>query len=238
MPPERPRKLSQLAVIIPTLNESGGISELLASLAPLRSQGAQVIVIDGESSDDTLARLGNQIDHVQIVAKGRARQLNAGAALVQSQWLWFLHADSKVTPMLIAEITQRCRNVRAWACCNVWIDGQSRGLRVISFFMNFRSRLTGIATGDQGLLIHRQAFATVGGFVDQPLMEDVAISAALRRQYGWPQRFKNGLGTSGRRWEAGGIVRTQLRMWWLRWRYWCGASPTVLAAQYRPEQKG
>ncbi|MRH77536.1 glycosyltransferase [Spiribacter sp. C176] len=238
MPPEPPLKLNQLAVVIPTLNERDGIRDLLLSLAPLRDQGAQIVVVDGESTDDTVARLGNEVDQVLVIPKGRARQMNAGAKATDAQWLWFLHADSRVTPMLITEIMQRCGDVRAWACCDVWIEGQSKGLKVIGLFMNLRSRLSGIATGDQGLLIHRQAFVSVGGFLEQPLMEDVAMSAALRRQFGRPQRFKRKLGTSGRRWEVGGLLRTQLRMWWVRWLYWRGVSPSVLAAQYRPEQKG
>lgn len=238
MPPTHAQALSHLAVIIPTFNEGERITRLLKALAPLREQGAQVVVVDGQSEDGTMAALTSGVDQVLTAPRGRAAQMNAGAAAVEQEVLWFLHADSVLSPRLVSAVCRQLKDLRAWACCDVWIEGHSKNLAVIALFMNLRSRLTGIATGDQSLLVRRDAFSSVGGFRCQPLMEDVSISAALCARYGWPQRLGCRLGTSGRRWEAGGIWRTQMRMWWLRWRYWRGASPEVLAASYRPEKKG
>lgn len=238
MPQEPPYDLAAFTVIIPTLNEGDGIESLLMALAPLRERGGTVILVDGESEDDTLMRVGEGADQVHVFPSGRAAQMNAGAGMAQTEWLWFLHADSQVPDALLNALATESARIPVWACCPVWIDGQSPLLSVIAFFMNWRSRLSGIATGDQSLLIRRDVFAAVGGFIDQPLMEDVAMSVNLRARYGKPKWLSSKLGTSGRRWEKGGLVRTQCRMWWLRWRYWRGASPAVLSAIYRPEEKG
>ena len=104
-------------------------------------------------------------------------------------------------------------------------------LPIVAALMNGRSRLTGIATGDQAIFVTRDAFARVGGFPDIPLMEDIAFSSAMRR-IARPACLAEKVTTSGRRWEKHGVWRTILTMWWLRLRFWFGVSPQTLAREY------
>jgi GT2 family glycosyltransferase len=114
----------------------------------------------------------------------------------------------------------------------VQITGRPAALKVVAWMMNQRSRWTGIATGDQAIFMRRAAFAAVGGFPDQPLMEDIEICKRLR-DLAWPVCLADKAITSGRRWEAHGVWRTVLLMWRLRWAYWRGVPAEQLAKAYR-----
>lgn len=222
-----------LSIIIPTLNEAERLPRLLASLSPLRTRGTEVIVVDGGSGDESLSRAQRGADCVMSAPRGRARQMNAGAAAAHGTILLFLHADMDLpvdADHLIAHGVER--SDRCWGRFDVRIEGRPWMLRVIATSMNWRSRLTGIATGDQGIFVTRDAFQRVGGFRDQPLMEDIALSAALRR-LSRPVCLSGPAVTSGRRWESRGVWRTIFLMWRLRWQYWRGVSPERLAASYR-----
>lgn len=225
-------------MIVPALDEGAGIEAALEALAPVRADGGEVIVVDGGSGDDTVARARALADHVTSAARGRARQMNAGAAAASGDVLWFVHADT----IADADAGMRLRTAlagsdREWGRFGVRLSDDRFLLRLVAWSMNRRSCLTGIATGDQGMFVRRTAFDAVGGFPEIPLMEDVALSRALRRR-SRPLCLGVGLTTSARRWLDGGILRTIGLMWRLRFAYWRGADPEVLARRYVIGQRG
>jgi rSAM/selenodomain-associated transferase 2 len=221
-----------LSLIVPALNEAQGIIDMLQALQPLRNRGCEVIVVDGGSTDHTPVRARRWCDQVLRAPGGRARQMNAGAAAASGEILCFLHADCFLpdgADGLIVDGLARGR--RSWGRFDVKISGKHPMLRVIAQLMNWRSRLTGIATGDQGLFMTRSVFEAAGRFPEIALMEDIALTKQLKR-YGKPLCITHRLTTSGRRWEKHGLWRTVLLMWRLRLAYWLGADPNRLAAQY------
>jgi rSAM/selenodomain-associated transferase 2 len=221
-----------LSIIIPCLDEAEGIAATLASLAPLRARGVEVIVVDGGSRDDTVARATPLADLVIAAPRGRARQMNAGAMRARGEILLFLHADSLLpdaADLLIVDGLKRLR--RGWGRFDVAIAGRHPLLRVVERLMNLRSRLTGIATGDQAIFVTRSLFTAAGDYPDIALMEDVALSKRLKR-FGPPLCLNHRLTTSGRRWEKRGVLRTIVLMWRLRLAYWLGADPAKLALRY------
>jgi rSAM/selenodomain-associated transferase 2 len=229
-----PRSLS---IIIPVLNEALTIGPALKALGPLRDNGAEVIVVDGTSTDDTIARAEPLADRVLVSAKGRGRQLQAGATAAQGRVFLFLHADKVLPPdadqlifQAIDKFDQSDQPV-GWGRFDVRITGQHWMLPVISHMMNLRSRLTGIATGDQAMFVSRALYERVGGFSDQPLMEDIELSRRLYAQKK-PVCLRQRVLTSGRRWERNGVWQTIALMWCLRWRYWRGESAVSLSRDY------
>ena len=222
-----------LGVVVPMLNEAAGLPALLPQLQALQREGAAVLVVDGGSRDNSCEMVQAASLPLLRSARGRARQMNAGAAAVQGDVLLFLHADSQLPPGTVASITDGLRlSGRAWGRFDVRIIGRPRMLRVVASLMNWRSRLTGVATGDQGLFMTRTAFAAVGGFPEQPLMEDIDISIRLRR-LSPPLCLRGPLLTSGRRWETRGVWRTIWLMWRLRLDHWRGVPVEQLAERYR-----
>jgi rSAM/selenodomain-associated transferase 2 len=218
---------------MPALNESAGILAALQALAPLLARGAQLLVADGGSQDDTVALA--QAGGAQVIdaPRGRALQMNAGAQQASGDILLFLHADTRLPLDADRLMAQAIANgPQVWGRFDVRIEGKPRTLRVIAAFMNRRSRWTGIATGDQALFMTRAAFDAVGGFPAQPLMEDIEISKRLLK-LSRPACLRARVVTSGRRWETRGVWRTVLLMWRLRLAYWRGATPERLAERYR-----
>ena len=217
---------------MPALNEAAGIGAALQALAPLSARGAQVVVADGGSNDDTAAVA--QACGVQVIQapRGRALQMNAGAELATGDTLLFLHADTRLPDEADRLVAEALASAASWGRFDVHITGRSPALRVIAACMNLRSRWSGIATGDQALFMTRAAFAAVGGFAEQPLMEDIEMS---RRLLGVsrPACLHARVTTSGRRWESRGVWRTVLLMWRIRYAYWRGAAPERLAELYR-----
>lgn len=221
-----------ISVVIPARNEAGNIAATLAPLQALRRRGHEVIVVDGGSDDATVAQAQPLADRVIASAPGRARQMNAGAQAAHGEVLWFLHADT-LAPLDADRLLFAALDSGAvWGRFDVRLSGRRPLLRVVERLMNLRSCLSGIATGDQGIFVRRAAFDTVGGFPDQPLMEDIALSARLKR-IGRPVCLHPPLITSSRRWEERGILRTILLMWRLRLLYALGADPAYLARLYR-----
>jgi rSAM/selenodomain-associated transferase 2 len=221
-----------LSIVVPVLDEARQIESTLAALAPLRRRGAEVIVVDGGSQDGTLALARAEADAVLDAPRGRARQMSAGAAEARGDVLLFLHADTVLPPEADRLVLRAVAGGRDWGRFDVRITGRHPMLRVVATLMNWRSRLTGIATGDQAIFVRRDWFDRVGGFPDQPLMEDVEITGRLRRK-SRPACIRQPVRTSARRWQARGPWRTILLMWSLRLKYWLGASPESLARQYR-----
>ncbi len=221
-----------LSVIVPTLDEAAGIEATLHALAPLRRRGAEIVVVDGGSRDRTCVLATPLADRVLTAARGRARQMNVGASAACGEVLLFLHADTRLPRHADRLIAASLKDQGVvWGRFDVAIAGRSRLLPLVAALMNLRSRLTGIATGDQTLFVRRTVFEQVGGFPDQPLMEDVELTKRLKR-IAAPVCLAQRVITSGRRWDARGAWRTILLMWWLRVRYFFGASTARLAARY------
>jgi rSAM/selenodomain-associated transferase 2 len=222
----------RLSVVVPVLDEAAGIAAMLQSLSALRTRGAEVIVVDGGSRDDTAALARPLCDRLVAAPRGRAAQMNAGAAAARSDVLLFLHADTQLPADADRLILDGlAANESAWGRFDVRIAGQHPLFPVIAAMMNLRSRLTGIATGDQAMFVARSAFAAIGGFPDIALMEDIELSRRLKR-LGSPLCLRALVTTSGRRWEKHGVVRTILTMWRLRLAFYFGVAPAELAVRY------
>ncbi len=222
----------KLSIIVPALNEQAAIGATLAAVSPLRTRGHEVIVVDGGSSDATRERARAAADRVIDAPRGRSRQMNAGARAAQGDVLVFLHADTLLPPGADESISCAMEaSGRQWGRFDVRIAGASRMLALVAFSMNWRSRLTGAATGDQAMFVRREAFARAGGFPDIELMEDIALSRALKRLSA-PICLRARVLTSGRRWEKQGVLKTVALMAWLRLRFFLGADPARLARRY------
>jgi len=220
-----------ISIVVPVLNEAAEIVVALSALQTLRTGGAELIVADGGSNDATVALATPLADRVIAAPRGRASQMNAGAGAALGDVLLFLHADSALPDGAATLVAEALRGGRAWGRFDVRIEGRSIWLPVVAALMNRRSRLTGIATGDQAMFVTGQAFRAVGGFPDIPLMEDIALSQRLLK-YSRPACLTARATTSGRRWERHGVWRTILKMWRLRLRFFLGADPRQLAREY------
>jgi rSAM/selenodomain-associated transferase 2 len=222
-----------LSVVIPVLNEAPGLTSLCSTL---RSQLAdtdhsiELIFVDGGSTDGSVETIAGHGFPCLLSGRGRAAQMNLGAAAATANYLLFLHADSDLPDAALDSVIS-VLDKELWGRFDIHISGDAKMFGVIAFFINWRSRLSGIATGDQGIFVRRSVFNAVGGFLDQTLMEDIALSAALRKLSA-PVCLRTKITTSGRRWQHRGIWRTILLMWRLRFMYWRGVSPQSLAKRY------
>jgi rSAM/selenodomain-associated transferase 2 len=224
--------VSKLSIIVPVLDEGEGIATSLDALARMRALGTEVIVVDGGSRDATIQRARLRADRVISAPRGRALQMNAGAAKAAGDVLLFLHADTRLPADADHVVLKGLeRSGRAWGRFNVRIDGRSPLLLAVGWLMNVRSQLTGIATGDQAIFVRREAFREAGGFAEIPLMEDIALCKRLKR-VSRPLCLSDRAVTSGRRWDQHGVLPTILLMWRLRLAYFFGADPKDLAQQY------
>ena len=229
--PEVEARAGALAIVVPMLDEAATLPALLVHLAGWRARGCEVVLVDGGSRDDSVAMARAAGLRVVVAERGRARQMNAGAQACGGALLLFLHADTRLPEAADAMVCAALA-VQAWGRFDVHIDGRPRMLRVVAALMNLRSRLSGIATGDQAIFVRRDVFEAVGGFPDQPLMEDIELSCRLLR-VSRPACLRARVRTSGRRWEQRGVWRTILLMWRLRWAYWRGVPAERLAEAYR-----
>ena len=229
--PEVEARAGALAIVVPMLDEAATLPALLVHLAGWRARGCEVVLVDGGSRDDSVEMARAAGFRVLIAERGRARQMNAGAQACGRALLLFLHADTRL-PEAADAMVRAALAVQAWGRFDVRIDGRPLMLRVVAALMNLRSRLSGIATGDQAIFVRRDVFEAVGGFPDQPLMEDIELSCRLLR-VSRPACLRARVRTSGRRWEQRGVWRTIALMWRLRWAYWRGVPAERLAEAYR-----
>lgn len=220
----------RLSIIIPVVDEAESLATTLPALARLRRAGHEIVVVDGGSCDDTRRRAAPLADRVLSSGRGRARQMNAGAAAASGDVLVFLHADS-LLPVDADAAVAGALAVSCWGRFDVRLWGREWSFRVIESLMNARSRITGIATGDQAIFVDRETFRSVGGFPDIPLMEDVAISRRLKA-IARPACLRQRVVTSARRWRSHGIARTVVLMWRLRLAFALGVDPHRLARRY------
>ncbi|MDO8271027.1 MAG: TIGR04283 family arsenosugar biosynthesis glycosyltransferase [Gammaproteobacteria bacterium] len=228
------RLCPRISIIIPVLNEEDALRRHLPlPQGDLQAQGRyEVIVVDGGSRDGSRVACEGLVDHFITSAPGRARQMNAGAAVATGEILLFLHIDTLLPDDALTLIQQQFSRLTAlWGRFDVRLSGTRPAFRCIEYFMNLRSRVSGVATGDQAIFVRRSVFERVGGFPDLPLMEDVALSKTLRRLVS-PVCLRARVVTSSRRWEQHGVARTVLLMWWLRLLYVLGVAPAKLHARY------
>lgn len=224
----------KLRIVMPVLNEGQNLAARLHALQPLRQRGAQLVVVDGGSTDATWLVASTLADAVRLAPRGRAAQMNAGAHDDKCQpfdTLLFLHADTQLPEGADALIDQALQSHHHWGRFDVRISGQHRLLPMVAAMMNWRSRLSGMATGDQALFVRRSVFEAAGGFADLPLMEDLELSQRLK-QLGRPACLRQRVVTSGRRWDTHGLWRTIVLMWRLRAAYFMGADAQALATRY------
>lgn len=229
-----PAHTVHLSCIVPVWREAATIRATLAHLQPLRDAGHEVIVVDGGSDDGTARLAEGHCDRVIKSGRGRAVQMNAGAQVAKGDILLFLHADTRLPGSALEALDRFRASRKAWGRFDVRLSGGRPLFRVVAWFMNQRSRLTGIATGDQALFVRRPVFEALRGFEAIPLMEDVELSSRLRL-VSRPFCVSDPVVTDSRRWERHGTWRTILLMWRLRWRYWRGESPEALAALYQSD---
>lgn len=226
----------KLAIVIPMLDEAQCIAGLLERLAPLQARGVRLIAVDGGSRDDSVRIAAEWADQVITTSRGRARQMNAGAQAALAAGataLLFLHADTELPEHADHDVLAALSGAQVWGRFDVEIEGRSPWLKAIAFMMNWRSRLSGIATGDQAIFIDAGSWIALGGYADQPLMEDIEFSRRARL-LGAPAIPRTRARTSGRRWERDGVWSTIVLMWRLRLAYFLGADPAELARRYRP----
>jgi rSAM/selenodomain-associated transferase 2 len=222
-----------LSIIVPVLNEAQALPSLLAQLLTLSRHGCEVLLVDGGSTDESVSMIECAGFKLVKSLPGRARQMNAGAAQAKGQTLLFLHADTELPTGALDCVNQALSSgLHRWGRFDVCISGQHWMLRVVGHMMNLRSRWTGIATGDQAMFVRRAVFDAVGGFPDQPLMEDIELSKRLC-SVSRPACIRRCVTTSGRRWDTRGVWSTILLMWRLRWNYWRGVPVALLARAYR-----
>lgn len=218
------------SIIVPVLNEIELLPELIAHLQCWQQKGCEVLLVDGGSEDgsaDTVAATGFEVIHS---SPGRAVQMNVGAQAASGSVLIFLHADTRL-PEGSLDMIFNALQKSYWGRFDVYISGEPLMLRVVAFFMNVRSQLTGIATGDQAIFITRELFNDIAGFPEQPLMEDIELSRRALK-IGRPACLSAKVTTSGRRWIQRGIWRTIWLMYKLRWAYWRGVPVQELAKRY------
>lgn len=225
----------KLSIIIPVLNEAGILEAQLNKLQWMRQLGHELIVADGGSRDHTAELAAPLADRVVPAPAGRAVQMNAGARSATGDVLLFLHVDTLFPGDGDRAITECIFQSSAdWGRFDVRLSGEHVLFRLIERMMNWRSRLTGVATGDQAIFIARPLFEKLGGYAPIPLMEDVEMSRRLRKQ-ARPICLSQKVVTSSRRWEQNGILKTVWLMWRLRLAYWLGADLARLAQHYRPK---
>ncbi len=230
---------ASIAVVIPTLNEERVLSRTLLAVRQLRFD--EVVLVDGGSRDQTVSIAEGQLPglslhpaKVMIAEPGRARQMNAGARSTRSDVLLFLHADTLLPPETRTEIERVLENPRyVGGRFDVRFEDDRGWAWLVSRLMNWRSRWSGIATGDQALFVRRSVFDDLGGFADVPLMEDIELTRRLKRA-GSMAALRSQVTTSFRRWEQQGALRTIVQMWLLRLLYWIGVPPQILNRFYVP----
>lgn len=220
----------KISIITPVLNEADNLDALNAQRLAFSEFIFEWILVDGGSTDNTLAKASSLGFEVIQSNKGRAIQQNAGADVAKGDLLLFLHADTRLNQEALQSLSTQ-KNAEVWGRFDIELDGNQFIFRVIERLINLRSRISKIATGDQGVFVSKTLFEQIGQFPVQPIMEDVEISKRLKK-IKTPLCLKQKIETSSRRWEQFGVWKTIWLMWKLRFLYWLGVSPEVLIKKY------
>lgn len=218
-----------ISVVVPVLDEAEALPRQLEAL---RRLAAQVVLVDGGSIDATTTLLAASGLPWITAPRGRASQMNAGAAASTGGILMFVHADTVLPRDALSSVRRAVRSGAVGGAFDVKLDAGGPVFRLVGRMISLRSRVTGVATGDQALFVTRAAFDQLGGFADMPLFEDIDFSRRLRRM-GTVARLRREVTTSARRWQRRGTMRTILWMWALRASYYAGVDPAWLARHYR-----
>ena len=221
----------QATIIIPTLNEANNICHCLAQLKPLREKGFEIILVDGGSTDRTPQLAQALCDNIIITTAGRAQQMNSGATHAHGETLFFLHADTQLPQDFAQLLPQIQKSTLYWGRFDIKFSSEQKAFKIIASMMNLRSRITGICTGDQVFFISQSLYKLSGGYPEIALMEDIAMSKKLKAICA-PLCLRQKVQTSSRRWEQHGIIKTIIKMWYLRLAYFIGIDPAKLARQY------
>jgi len=230
---------STVSLVVPLLNEMALLPTLTAHLDSVGAD--QTVLVDGGSTDGSVEWLrehwqGGASDRCLLQAPaGRAIQMNVGAGQCHGDMILFLHADTRLPDGVRSEIITARNRQRLWGRFDLRFPPKASGawlMRMIALFINLRSRLSGIATGDQAMFVDRQLFELTNGFPAIALMEDVAMSKRLKK-YCMPHCSRLKVETSARRWEQNGVIKTVLMMWLLRFAYFIGISTDSLSRVYR-----
>lgn len=224
--------MKALSIIIPVFNEASLIQTRVNELRTVVGHHAEIIVVDGGSNDDSLSLARDCADQVMASSKGRAAQMNAGAAIAQGRCLLFLHIDTELPKTTIQRLASV--NEGDWGFFCLRLSGKHWAFRIIERFINMRSGLTSVATGDQCIFMGKQLFNDSGGYRLIPLMEDVEITKRLRK-IKKPLVIHDKVLTSSRRWEEHGICKTVILMWRLRWAFFRGDDPHTFVERYYPK---
>ena len=247
-----PNRHPHITVIVPVFNEQQRLPALLNELRALvlEQSAEQIIIVDGGSDDGSWQWLQQHLTlplEICQSQRGRAWQMNAGAQAATGEVLLFLHADTQLPANALAQVREVIQHGWRWGRFDVRLglsDDASvetgvennlvitQAMRMVAFFINLRSRLSGVATGDQAMFFSRELFQNVGGFDELSLMEDIAMSKKCRRlSRAYCSRLR--VTTSARRWEQNGVCKTILQMWWYRLSFALGLSSQRLARGYR-----
>jgi len=221
---------TRISIVIPTLDEAEQLADTIASCRA--GEECEVIVADGGSRDATVELAGRLADRVVASARGRAVQMNTGAAAASGAVLLFLHADTRLPRGFDRAVRAALADPRVvGGRFDISLQPSTPLIALTAVLISLRSRLSRIATGDQAIFVRRELFTALGGYPEQPLMEDLAFSLAMKRR-GSIACLRQRVVSSSRRWRRDGVVRTILLMWSLRFLYFCGVSPQRLRAWY------
>jgi len=221
----------KLSVIVPCLNEGEGLYDLIDQLQSLRQEGHEVILVDASEPKKHFKPLNQTLDKHIFTQAGRAYQMNQGANQASGDILWFVHADSRLSKSVLHVMKSLSGLNAEWGRFCVRLDAQGVMFRTIEWMMNMRSCMSSIATGDQAIYVSRDLFHELKGFPDIALMEDIALSGLLKKKMRLTCHSET-IETSARRWKKNGVYKTILLMWLLRWQYFWGADPVLLARRY------
>ncbi len=224
--------MKKLSVIVPMLNEERAIARTLDAIAA-GAPAAEVIVVDGGSSDRSREEAGPRCARLLISPRGLARQMNAGAAIATGDALVFVHADTTVPPSFAADIAAALDDPAAvGGRFDLRLDDSAPILRLIGWLISARSRLSRTGTGDQAIFARRAIFDRLGGYRDLAVCEDLDLARRLKRA-GRVACLRSRVTTSARRWREEGVLATTTRMWFIRAAFLLGVSPARLAHLYK-----
>ena len=224
--------MPKLSIIIPVLNEALFLSTQRDIFKSLISDGHEIIIVDGGSEDKSVQIARSVVNETFITKACRGYQLHFGAMKSNNDTLLFLHADSLLpedAAILILDVLTQSN--KHWGRFNISFSSTTPVFSIIAWFMNIRSCLTGIVTGDHAIFVSRDIYFKSGGFADITIMEDIDICKRLKK-FSMPICLHDKVITSSRKWEAQGIIRTIFKMWCLRLLYFCGISTNRLEKLY------
>ncbi len=229
-PSESSDLLNNLVVVVPVYQDHYSLVRLLGIFEEYKE--IEVVVVDCDNSHE-LKEVSSNVQLLKTTERGRGQQIAYGIEHSTRPWIWVLHADSTICTNHLNSVV-KAFSMTGWGRFDVTLDGDRFIYRIVEALMNFRSKLTGICTGDQGIFFTRKILEHAGEFPKIPLMEDIELSKRLR-SIERPACLRERLKTSARKWESDGPIHTIVKMWLYRLRYLMGESPAVLYSEYYPK---